>query len=53
MATYRPGETVPVSGIYRCQQTCNENTTAVKGKTFPPCPIHKGTTTWKLVTATN
>ncbi|MFE0805287.1 hypothetical protein [Streptomyces sp. NPDC058812] len=51
---HRPGEIVPVSGIYECD--CgqhHETSTDVAGHRFPP--LHDGCTGngWKLKTATS
>jgi hypothetical protein len=50
---YRPGETVPASGIYEC--TCGQGhrafeSTDVKGHTFPPPPQSCSGAEWRLVT---
>lgn len=49
--TFRPGEQVPVSGIYECD--CGQNhrfSTDVKGHPFPPVPEDCSGATWKLQT---
>lgn len=33
---HRPGETVPISGIYACTG-CRNEVTCVRGEPFPPC----------------
>ena len=46
---YKPGETVPASGIYECD--CGQGhhwSTDVQGHTFPPLPCSG--TTWRLRT---
>ncbi len=36
---FRPGEIVPVSGLYRCDGGCSHDwSTDVAGKRFPPLP---------------
>lgn len=50
--TYRPGEEVPVSGIYRCQG-CNREIAANMDNGFPPQNYHQhhtkyGPVLWKL-----
>ena len=38
--SFHPGQVVPVSGIYRCDQECGHSfeSTDVKGHRFPPLP---------------
>ncbi|PJO69956.1 hypothetical protein EZV77_27315 [Burkholderia thailandensis] len=49
--TFKPGDVVPVSGIYKCT-TCNTpNSTDVKGHRFPPS--HCTGALWKLSKITN
>jgi hypothetical protein len=39
MATYRPGEKAPESGIYYCTAFfCSVRKTVSRGKKLPPCP---------------
>ncbi|WP_431967936.1 hypothetical protein [Actinacidiphila sp. bgisy160] len=49
--THRPGENVPVSGIYEC--TCGQGhrftSTDVLGRTFPPVPKGCLGVHWRLV----
>ena len=49
---FSPGDTVPVSGIYKCTQCGSRSSfsTDVKGKIFPPC-YHPGGK-WELVKIT-
>ncbi|WUH72026.1 hypothetical protein OHB13_37915 (plasmid) [Streptomyces sp. NBC_00440] len=49
--TFRPGEKVPVSGIYEC--TCGQEhraftSTDVRGHTFPPPPSGCSGAGWSL-----
>jgi hypothetical protein len=50
--THRPGEKVPVSGVYEC--TCGKShrftTTDVRGHTFPPVPAGCPGVYWRLLT---
>lgn len=55
--TYGPGDTVPVSGIYRCLG-CNKEITSNGDDPFPPQNHHQhstaqGTIRWKLNIRTN
>jgi hypothetical protein len=55
--TYDPGDTVPVSGIYRCLG-CNREITSNAGDPFPPQNHHQhsssqGAIRWKLNVRTN
>ena len=44
---YKPGDTPPHSGIYRCQQ-CNVEIVAEQSRSFPPTHACQGTTRWRL-----
>ncbi|MFG2473190.1 hypothetical protein ACGFXB_48535 [Streptomyces canus] len=46
---HRPGEVVPVSGIYECDCGQATSSTDVKGHRFPP--LQDGGSGWKLKTA--
>ncbi|MDY0954088.1 protein L [Stenotrophomonas rhizophila] len=55
--TYDPGDIVPVSGIYRCQN-CKREVTCNQNDPFPPQshPQHapgKGAIRWNLIVRTN
>lgn len=55
--TYDPGDTVPVSGIYRCTG-CKKEITSNEGDPFPPQNHHQhssgqGAIKWKLNVRTN
>ncbi|SFO86228.1 hypothetical protein SAMN03159417_00371 [Ralstonia sp. NFACC01] len=52
-AVHKPGETVPLSGIYRCTG-CNKEVASNKGDPFPPQNHHQHGTDqppirWKLL----
>jgi hypothetical protein len=54
---YRPSDTVPVSGIYRCMG-CKREITSNENEPFPPQNHHQHTTSqgsirWKLNVRTN
>jgi len=36
---YHPGEEVPISGIYNCEN-CGNQVACSKGDNFPPCSKH-------------
>lgn len=46
--TYRPGATVPATGIYWCT-VCKLPAQFTAGETFPECTNLCGRGTWKLV----
>ena len=55
--SYNPGDTVPVSGIYRCTG-CNKEITSNQDDPFPPQNHHQhnanqGAIKWKLNVRTN
>jgi hypothetical protein len=52
--TFRPGEIVPASGIYRCEGGCDHRleSTDVKGHRFPPLPPDCTGGRWVLEHAT-
>ena len=47
---FHPGQIVPASGIYRCDDACDHTyeSTDVKGHRFPPLPHGCGGTGWVL-----
>ena len=47
---YKPGETVPESGIYACDN-CGNEVTCVEGEPFPPCANGCKHPTYSLVRA--
>jgi hypothetical protein len=50
--SYRPGEQVPVSGIYECDcGQSHQTSTDIQGHTFPPLPGECSGSTWTLKTA--
>lgn len=49
--TFKPGDVVPVSGIYKCTRCNTPNSTDVKGHKFPPS--HCSGALWKLSKITN
>lgn len=54
---YSPSDTVPVSGIYKCQG-CKKEITSNKNDPFPPQNHHQHSTSsggirWKLIVRTN
>lgn len=53
---YSPGETVPVSGIYRCRN-CGKEATCNADDPFPPQNHHQhpqvGPVLWRLIIWTN
>jgi hypothetical protein len=49
---FRPGEIVPVSGIYECDSGCGHRySTDVKGHRFPPTQDGCSGEGWKLMQA--
>ncbi|QXA08989.1 protein L [Acinetobacter pittii] len=55
--SYTSGDTVPVSGIYKCQG-CNKEITSNKNDPFPPQNKHQhtalqGKVVWKLIVRTD
>jgi hypothetical protein len=55
--SYTIGDTVPVSGIYKCQG-CNKEITSNEGDPFPPQNKHQhtalqGEVVWKLIVRTD
>lgn len=55
--TYGPGDTVPVSGIYKCLG-CNKEITSNEDDPFPPQNKHQhtavqGKVRWKLIIRTD
>jgi hypothetical protein len=49
--SYRPGEIVALSGIYKCD-SCGNEITCVEGEPFPPCANDCRHPTYTLVRAT-
>ncbi len=55
--TYKPGDTVPVSGLYKCAG-CKREITSNEDDPFPPQnrhqhPVEHGDVKWKLIVRTN
>jgi hypothetical protein len=46
---YKPGESAPATGRYKCSG-CGNTIIVNKGETLPPCGVcHKSGITWTLV----